>query len=319
MSITIPYPGGKGRLARTIVSFLPKRGRTFVEPFVGRGNIFWEAVLQGFKYQDWWLSHIATSRFFHAINKAGHTLKVPTRNRTEYERQREASISGDLTAVLLEPYLSFSGGGYFTAGCKGGDGRSKNYGGVSAAGYENAIHQCHTLIRKVQPRITNLDWRKMGLESLREEDVVFLDPPYPNSNVRSYNEDTVGYDELVETLVRARFRWVLCGYLHPLLSKLGEPFWAKDVNLLCVRGEEEGRTECLWSNFVTHSKERALPRGFRSKLRTLADASTLSFAELDAKVDERIQTVAADLNALLPYLLEMHRRLSPQRSPKTGH
>jgi hypothetical protein len=31
MPITIPYPGGKGRLARTTVSFLPKRGRTFVE------------------------------------------------------------------------------------------------------------------------------------------------------------------------------------------------------------------------------------------------------------------------------------------------
>src|SRR6266566_9152004 len=107
MSITIPYPGGKSRLARTIVSFLPKRGRTFVEPFAGKGNIFWTAASQGLKYRDWWLNDIATSRFFHAIKQAGHKLKVPTRSRTEYERQREASISGDLTAILLDPYLSF--------------------------------------------------------------------------------------------------------------------------------------------------------------------------------------------------------------------
>jgi len=310
MPITIPYPGGKGRLARTIVSFLPKRGRTFVEPFAGKGNIFWEAASQRLEYRDFWLNDIATSRFFLAIKVAGHKLKVPTRSRTEYERQREASISGDLNAILLEPYLSFSGGGYFAAGCKGGTGRDKNYGGVSATGYENAIRRCHEIMRKTQPRITKLDWRKMGLESLREEDVVFLDPPYPASNVRSYNESTVDYDELVDTLLRARFRWVMCGYLHPLLCPLGEPFWAKDVKLLCVRGEEEGRTECLWSNFVERSKRTVLPPMFRNKLRNLADATSLSFADLDAKVDERLQTVVNDLNALLPYFLEMHRRLS---------
>jgi site-specific DNA-methyltransferase (adenine-specific) len=310
MPITIPYPGGKGRLARTIVSFLPKRGRTFVEPFVGRGNIFWNVASQGLEYRDWWLNDVVTFRFFHAIKQMGHRLKVPTRSRTEYERQREASRVGDLTSILLEPYLSFSGGGYFTAGCKGGTGRDKNYGGVSAAGYENAIHQCHDIMRKTQPRITKLDWRKMGLESLAEEDVVFVDPPYPNSNVRSYTENTVDYDELVETLLRARFRWMMCGYLHPLLCRLGEPFWAKDVKLLCVRGEEEGRTECLWSNFRVRAKSQALPSTFRSKLRNLADAASLSFADLDAKVDERLQTVVNDLNALLPYFLEMHRRLS---------
>jgi modification methylase len=310
MSITIPYPGGKGRLSRTFVSLLPKHGRTFVEPFAGKGNIFWEAASQGLKYREWWLNDTVTFRFFHAIKHAGHKLKVPTRSRTEYERQREASVRGDLNAILLEPYLSFSGGGYFAAGCKGGTGRDKNYGGVSAAGYESTIHECHRIMKKTEPRVTSLDWRKMALERLTEEDVVFLDPPYPDSNVRSYSDDTVDYDELVETLLRARFRWMLCGYLHPLLCRLGEPVWAKDVKLLCVRGEEEGRTECLWSNFIDRSKRHVLPPQFQNKLRNLADAASLSFADLDAKVDDRLQAVADDLTALLPYLLEVHRRLS---------
>ncbi len=305
----IPYPGGKGRLSKTIVSFLPKRGRTFVDLFAGKGNIFWEAASQGLEYRDWWVNDIATSCFFHAIKQAGHKLRVPTRSRTEYERQRQASISGDLTAILLEPYLSFSGGGYFTAGCKGGTGRDKNYGGVSASGYERAIHQCHDLMQKTQPRVTNLDWRKLGLEGLSDQDVVFLDPPYPASNVRTYTEDTVGYDELIETLLNARFRWVLCGYLHPLLCRLGEPCWAKDVKLLCVRGEEEGRTECLWSNFRVRTKRHPLPPAFRNKLKSLADAASLSFPALDAQIDQRLRAVVNDLNALLPYFLEMHRRL----------
>src|ERR1022692_3806820 len=102
----------------------------------------------------------------------------------------------------------------------------------------------------------------------------------------------------------------MCGYLHPLLSRLGEPFWAKDVRLLCVQGEEDGRTECLWANFIERSKRHVLPPQFQNKLRHLADAASLSFADLDAKVDDRLQAVADDLSALLPYLLEVHRRLS---------
>ena len=82
------------------------------------------------------------------------------------------------------------------------------------------------------------------------------------------------------------------------------------MKLLCVRGEEEGRTECLWSNFRVHSKRHPLPPTFRNKLRNVADAASLSFADLDAKVEERLQAVAEDLNVLLPYLLEMHGRLS---------
>jgi len=205
----------------------------------------------------------------------------------------------------LEPYLSFSGGGY-RRGFKGEDGKN-----ASPSGYEHAMRCCNRIIQSTKPRLTSFDWRKMGLESLREEDVVFLDPPYPTSNVRSYTEDTVDYNDLVDTLLRAKFRWVLCGYLHPLLCRLGEPFWAKDVKLLCVRGEDEPRTECLWSNFVCGSTRRHdLPTTLSNKLRDLADAASLSFPDLDAKIDQRLQSVANDLSALLPYLLEMHRRLS---------
>jgi hypothetical protein len=35
MPITIPYPGGKGRLARFIISQIPKQGRAYIEPFDG--------------------------------------------------------------------------------------------------------------------------------------------------------------------------------------------------------------------------------------------------------------------------------------------
>jgi site-specific DNA-adenine methylase len=303
----IGYPGGKARLSRTIVSFLPKQGRTYVEPFCGRGNLFWSTASLGLRYKKWWLNDIATIPFFDAIQQAGHTLRVPARCKAEYDSQKEAFQSGDLRAILLEPYLSFSGGGYFGAGRKLG-------GGASAAGYQKTIRQCHRIMQHAKPRLTSLDWRKMGLERLTDEDVVVLDPPYPDSNARSYSDEGLDYESLVDLLLRAKFRWILCGYPHPLLCRLGKPFWARDVRFLCVRNtyHQEERTECLWTNFAQGGTKRhhTLPPSVDGKWRMLADASSLSFSALDAKIEAGLQTVADDWNAVVPYLLEMNRRLS---------
>jgi site-specific DNA-adenine methylase len=248
MPITIPYPGGKGRLARFIISQLPKEGRAYIEPFVGRGNLFWAAACAGLQYEKFWLNDIATMPFFRAIQRAGRSLRVPPRSRTEFEKQRESFLRGDLDAVLLEPYLSFSGCGYFGGGCKTGFGKSK-LGGVSPEGYGRAIRECHRILQTTKPKLSSLDWREMRLEELGPDDTVVLDPPYPLGNVRSYSDASVGYEVLVDLLLRAKFRWILCGYPHSVLCRLGKPFWARDVNLLCVRAENEPRTECLWRNF----------------------------------------------------------------------
>ena len=181
---TIAYPGGKGRLAGKIVSFLPKNGRTYVEPFAGRGNLFWAAAERGLKFRRWWLNDIATAPFFKAIRQLGDRIKVPPRNRTEFERYREADRFGDPAAILLAPHLSFAGG-HYDAGFKGGAGFGAGSGGVSRAGYQRALRECHTILARTHPRITALDWRRLGLEKLTDDDLVVFDPPYPNSNIRS--------------------------------------------------------------------------------------------------------------------------------------
>jgi site-specific DNA-adenine methylase len=90
---TIAFPGGKARLAQEIVALLPQHGRTYIEPFAGRGNLYWSAVSAGLKYEKWWLNDIATIPFFRAIKEIGHAIQVPEHNRDEYERQRAASTS----------------------------------------------------------------------------------------------------------------------------------------------------------------------------------------------------------------------------------
>jgi site-specific DNA-adenine methylase len=102
-SPSIAYPGGKARLAEEIIALLPRHGRNYIEPFVGRGNLFWSAASAGLKYERWWLNDIATIPFFHAIKEIGDVIEVPEHSRAEYECQHAASKRGDSTALLLEP------------------------------------------------------------------------------------------------------------------------------------------------------------------------------------------------------------------------
>jgi site-specific DNA-adenine methylase len=296
----IPYPGGKARLAKQIISFLPREGRTYVEPFAGRGNLFWAAAEQGLKFRKWWLNDINTAPFLEAIRTHGHKIEVPPRSRREFEKQREAFKYGDPTAVLLAPYLSFSGGQY-DSGCKGGVERGDDDGGVSLTGYQRTLRECHKILTRTRPKITALDWQQLGLEKLTEDDVVVLDPPYIFARVTPYSDSTVDHESLVDLLLRARFRWVLCGYLHPVLHRLGKPIWARDIQLLGVRMkvcQEDDKSR------------RVLPPTAKRQIRAITDAASLSFNALDEKIDAGLGIVARDWAALIPYMMEMNRRLS---------
>jgi hypothetical protein len=309
----IAYPGGKGRIAKQIISFLPPEGRTYLEPFCGRANLFWEAAKQGLKFRKWWLNDLATAPFLESIRTHGHTIEVPPRSRTEFEKQRERFKFGDPTAILLSPHLSFSGGLY-ESGCKGGSGSGDDGGGVSSSGYQRTLRECHQILTRTRPKITGLDWRHLGLEKLTQDDVVVLDPPYPSARVKAYSDATVDYETLVDVLLRAKFKWVLCGYPHPLLHRLGPPIWARDMQLLCVRikAGQEDRSECLWANYSPQvdKSQRMLSPSVKGQLRSIADAASLSFTALDEKIEHGLDVVARDFSVLVPYLLEMNRRLS---------
>jgi hypothetical protein len=81
---------------------------------------------------------------------------------------------------------------------------------------------------------------------------------------------------------------------------------------VCIRGEQKGRRKRpRTTKFSSHgAKRHLLPPTLGSKFRTLADAESLSFPALDAEIDSGLETVARDWSNLVPYLLEMNRRLS---------
>ena len=243
---TISYPGGKARLAPTLVSFMPPQGRSYVEPFAGRGNVFWAAASSQLGFQRWALNDIRTAPFFEAVRDIGDTIEVPEKSHEEYSRQREAFEQGDPKAILLEPYFTFDGDGY-GRGLQG-----KN--GPTLAGYTRTLRACHRLMNATKAIITGCDWTEFDWSSLTPDDFVFIDPPYLGSDVQSYKENDLNHEELVRFLLAAKFKWMFTEYAHELyFREIGQPFFIRDMQLNAVnfqvRGGKERRLECVWKNY----------------------------------------------------------------------
>ena len=51
------YPGGKTRMAPYLIDLMPKSGKCYVEPFAGRGNVFFRAA-EILDYDSYWLNDI---------------------------------------------------------------------------------------------------------------------------------------------------------------------------------------------------------------------------------------------------------------------
>ena len=102
-------------MAKLIIGMLPPSGKTYVEPFVGHGNVFWAAA-SALNYRQWWINDIQTIPLFEAIREIGDTVDIPERTKEEYYRQWDAYKTGDKRAIILQPQLTFGGGGYGKAG-----------------------------------------------------------------------------------------------------------------------------------------------------------------------------------------------------------
>lgn len=217
-----------------------------MEPFAGRGNVFWAAASSQLGFQQWALNDIRTAPFFETVRDIGDTVEVPEKSCVEYGRQREAFRRGDPKAILLEPYFTFSGDGY-GRGLQG-----KN--GPTVAGYTRTLRVCHRLLHTTNAIITDCDWTELGWSSLTPDDFVFIDPPYLGGDVRSYKENDLDHEDLVRLLKAAKFRWMLTEYAHELyFRELGQPFFIKDMqlnapNFRVTRGKER-RLECVWKNY----------------------------------------------------------------------
>lgn len=242
------YPGGKHYTRKWIVSHFPDGAKVYVEPFAGRGNVYWYAR-QVCEFGSVWLNDIRTTPLFTALRDRNYDElrnavgKQPS-SKTMYEEHMAKPDT--LEAIVREPWITYSGGGYRN-GCRVGP------KAPTAAGYAENVMLAAKIMKDDRPRITDFDYLKV-LAECGKSHFVFLDPPYWYADVRAYSAKTMEHEQMIDALKRAKFKWILSEYLHPTYVKvLGNPISTAETNLT-VSGNlmgKEKRVECLYSNFAT--------------------------------------------------------------------
>jgi site-specific DNA-adenine methylase len=253
------YPGGKTTIRQWMVNRMPVSGRKYVEPFAGRGNVFWLAAHM-LDFRQWQLNDPWTARWFDAIQKV-RMADIPDElswimarvcnNRSQTHRDT------DDVSVALESRVSFSGGVR---------GRGSGLAGMSAMwrvhpslkGFKKTLILARNILKTVRPQITGVDWNDCGLEKLSECDFVYLDPPYENADKYIYHHDTADHDQLLNYLVNAPHLWMLSGFRSRLYTgKLGRPYDRRLLTKHMQHHTKPGRlpkvVECIWTNYTIES------------------------------------------------------------------
>jgi len=241
------YMGGKARLRKWLVSLFPTNGRSYVEPFAGRGNVFFEAV-QRLSFKNWLLSDQDTE-FLEALLTADFSMLPACVDRDVFERLRKTPK--DVISLLVEPRVTFAGKGY----ASGFSGSSGTHVGYSRQNYLAVCVAAKSLLTK--PGVVVLDcasWESLPWSSWSQDDFVYLDPPYFGTKASYPNID---HCALAQVLNRARFRWALSGYANQA--------YEQQLNFKsrfeCVRNSEikssnthnaSPVTEVLWTNWASN-------------------------------------------------------------------
>lgn len=205
------YRGGKSRLRRFIIRWLPLNGSTYFEPFAGRGNLFFlMKAING--YNKYILNDTQTIPFFESLKKYRNELLPILKTKEEVLTLKKTNI--DLYNIM-EPILLW-GGGINNAGITG-------YRNHNLVNYKNNILNAKKLLYE-----TNLyDYDAIELLdslSLDKDSLVYLDPPYLNGNVGIYKSNSFDRKKMIELLQNAKYKWALSEYeCNDLNEAFGKP------------------------------------------------------------------------------------------------
>jgi DNA adenine methylase len=175
------YVGSKNRIARDLLSImLPYReDRTWVEPFVGGGNMIDKATGDR-------LGSDANADVIGALMFIRDHLDEIPKNNLEFTENMYKSLRGNESSMLK----SFAGFAYsFGAKWLGGWSRSGNRDYVNEA-YKNAMKQ--------SPKLQGVVLKCCAYDELDipKNSIIYCDPPYKNTT--KYNVDTFAHDKFFD-------------------------------------------------------------------------------------------------------------------------
>ncbi len=232
------YMGGKAKLRNWLLQYFPKSGWRYIEPFCGRGNVFFAAVGQ-LDFKEWNLSDIDIS-FFSSLFDL-NIEDLPDSVNTKEEFLYYKNIDNDVSKVL-EPRITFAGKGY-SAGfnnCK------DHYKGKN---YRETCKKAKELLIGVG--LTEASFEGWNYKDMNEDTFCYFDPPYYETKASYPNID---HNVLINILNNAKFKWALSGYNNDLYKKeLKYKNIYKKVRSADIKqtnsGKKEVVEETLWTNY----------------------------------------------------------------------
>lgn len=235
------YMGGKVRLRKWLIEKFPQSGRYYIEPFVGRANVFFQAK-KDLDYSIWVLNDLDIS-FFRSLITVDLTDLPKTMDKDSFLHWKN---SGCDIAKLIEPRITFTGKGYKY----GYSGHIKGHVGYSYDCYKKNCENARELLSDAI--IFEQEWLHL-LEDLEltEADFIYLDPPYYGAKATYPNID---HNFLVKKLNGLKCRWALSGYENEI--------YAENLNFINryekqrnaeIKGlntqKKETVIEVLWTNY----------------------------------------------------------------------
>lgn len=240
--------GGKARLRKWLVEHFPESGQFYIEPFAGKGNVFFHAV-QHLNFQ-WWELNDLDCRFLWALLSADLDLLPESVSKEEFVNWKQRAAESDPVALLIEPRITYAGKGYKY----GYSGHSGTHVGYCGHNYRVMCESARRLLAKTGRGsylyIKQRDWRET-LDLADHECFVYLDPPYHGTTAAYQNID---HHALIDKLNAADYLWAVSGYRSDLYDGRLE----FKCRFECERnseikssntGKREAVTETLWTNY----------------------------------------------------------------------
>lgn len=210
------YRGGKATLRKYIARWCPMEGHIYGEPFAGRGNMMF-LMHKLAKFSFWALNDKQTIPFFESIRRYdGSPIVWPTED--EFRARIDAGKS-DL--LYMEPALFWSGGTAKTT-----SGSMTTFTGnlyYTERTYRRTLLRVQECLKSVSlfdaDAIEFIKWN-----SHEPNNFLYVDPPYINAKVGSYDEHMLDRKKFIRALKDCKARWLLSEYYCPdLVEAFGEP------------------------------------------------------------------------------------------------
>lgn len=213
-----PYRGGKARIRKYIIPYLLGiDNNKYIEPFTGRANVFF-MYKSLTKNKEYILNDLYLHPFLNALKNFDDSMVI-NKDTLATKESFFNFYKRNKWAIVLEPILFWGGGTILT----GQNIFYTGHRGHNLSLYKQKCLQSAVLLKNTS--IHSIDAISLIREHVMDENVLlYLDPPYLNAYVGSYNENMFDINEMFDLLKKAKCKYVISEYQNKIYDDVfGKP------------------------------------------------------------------------------------------------